>query len=786
MPKIDVKLLVLLSPFVNADLFKKGLYHIRCRVREELDPKRNVPFGPPCESRCDVLDSPSGMALKGAYPMAFISDDSVAVTKTLYVQYVQQNFVLSDWFVLHVSVPVSELPDSLPLPLMKVDLLLDLCLCETEKTFNVTPDKFAPVSTRTVTIEMGPSGTAHGYTDVFFDFGNMAAIGVNIHAAVVGFDAGDITMPRPATPTQEASGWRSFFRSKKPLEPVTLPSLDTLLFGESEQPATRAAAYEVPTGKLVKACEKFEQIWSVLRRAHTGLKEIFQDVASHQGVEGVGAADSTIVGFPVRESLANFTATDEFTRSCDSQLTCASASVLRMWSQFCSERVSSQALLESFIYVAHRRRISYMLSSTVDIIGTMNGETECAAMAKRVRNGLEQDLSIYCKENTEECSDASVIFVEQKTFWRSPSASASCRQVVEETTRDEQEEVDVCGQETEAVGGKLVENGHCKSEELVKVKDPELSDPGDMEAVSEPELLGASSTDLMDQSFTDHSHPYLLCSITGAAGHAPSPEVHLLVFLHGLDGHSFDLRLYKTYLELALPQVTFDFLMAQSNQKDTFCDFEIMTDRVVDEFKRHLDSSMVQPTRISFVAHSLGSIVVRNMLTRPEIVPYLNKMHTLISLCAPHLGTTQASGHITAGMWFLQKWRHSQSLLQLSLKDHPNACETFLFRLSQKPSLEFFKNILLVSSHQDKYVPFHSARLEPPPSGGGAEVCAEMLQNLIQPMHEKRVNIVRYTVEHILASSANSLIGRAAHIAMLEDDKFVEKFVVLHCAKWFT
>ena len=790
MPKLDVKLLVLLSPFVNADLFKKGLYHVRCRVREELEPKRRTtPFGPPCGSKCDVLDSPSGMALKGAYPMAFVHEDNVAVTKTLYVQYVQQNFVLSDWFLLHVSVPVSDLPHVLPQPVMKVDLFLDLCLCENEKTFNATPDKFSPVSTRTVTVDIGPSGTSHGYTDVFFDFGNMAAIGVSVHAAVVGFDAGDVAVPRPATPIQEVSGWRSFFRSKTTVEPVTFPSFSALLFGESVQPTTRAGAYEVPTGKLVKACEKFEQMWNLLRRTHTGIKEIIQDISSHRSVVEARTGEQVFIGFPVRDSLASCTTTDDFSRSCDSQLMCASASVARMWSQFCSERVCNQALLESFIYVAHRRRISYMLSSTVDIVGTLMGESECAAVARRVRDGLEQDLSIYCKENTEECADASVIFVEQKMCQKRGPAPASNRQLVRERADQEDacpraKEVDVCSQQTEEGGSKAEGNGCCEGGELESVRP---TDPDAMAAFSEPELLVPISDEVdLDHSFTDHSHPYLLCSITGATGHAPSPEVHLVVFLHGLEGHSFDLRLYKTYLELALPQVTFDFLMAQANQKDTFCDFDIMSDRIIDEFQQHLDSSMVQPTHISFVAHSLGSIVVRNMLTRPEMASYLPKMHTLISLCAPHLGTTQASGHITAGMWFLQKWRRSQSLLQLSLRDHQNPRETFLYCLSCKSSLEHFRNVLLVSSHQDKYVPFHSARLENPPSSGGeAEVCSKMLQNIIQPMQEKGVNVVRYTVEHTLATSTNSLIGRAAHIAMLEDEKFVEKFVVLHCSKWF-
>lgn len=37
-------------------------------------------------------------------------------------------------------------------------------------------------------------------------------------------------------------------------------------------------------------------------------------------------------------------------------------------------------------------------------------------------------------------------------------------------------------------------------------------------------------------------------------------------------------------------------------------------------------------------------------------------------------------------MWFVQKLKKSGSLLQLAMKDSPNLRETFLYKLSQKPS----------------------------------------------------------------------------------------------------
>jgi len=65
-----------------------------------------------------------------------------------------------------------------------------------------------------------------------------------------------------------------------------------------------------------------------------------------------------------------------------------------------------------------------------------------------------------------------------------------------------------------------------------------------------------------------------------------------------------------------------------------------------------------------------------------------------------------------AGMWVLKKWRKSKCLTQLSMSDQNSVEETCLFRLAQLPGLEWFKNIALVCSFQDQYVPFDSARIQ--------------------------------------------------------------------------
>lgn len=91
--------------------------------------------------------------------------------------------------------------------------------------------------------------------------------------------------------------------------------------------------------------------------------------------------------------------------------------------------------------------------------------------------------------------------------------------------------------------------------------------------------------------------------------------------------------------------------MSERNQGDTFSDFETMTDRLVGEILYHIESYGLNPSRISFVAHSLGTIIVRSALSRPQMRPLLPRLHTFLSLSGPHLGTMyNSSGLVNMGM----------------------------------------------------------------------------------------------------------------------------------------
>jgi hypothetical protein len=109
------------------------------------------------------------------------------------------------------------------------------------------------------------------------------------------------------------------------------------------------------------------------------------------------------------------------------------------------------------------------------------------------------------------------------------------------------------------------------------------------------------------------------------------------------------------------------------------------------------------------VGHSLGGIIARAAL--PHLKYYI--LGTYISFSSPHLGYLYGTKSlIETGMWFLRKFRKTYSLEQLSMADTKNPEDSFLFRLAESGSLRNFRKVVLVSSYEDNYVPWHSARIQ--------------------------------------------------------------------------
>ena len=141
-----------------------------------------------------------------------------------------------------------------------------------------------------------------------------------------------------------------------------------------------------------------------------------------------------------------------------------------------------------------------------------------------------------------------------------------------------------------------------------------------------------------DRAILGHTFPYFT-KVSDVLHVEPPKATHLIVCVHGLDGNSADLRLIKTYMEMALPGSNLDFLMSEINQMDTFLSFEDMTKKLVTEILYHIKNSDMSVGKISFVGHSLGCILIRSAIQKPELVALSSKFHTYLSLSGPHLGT---------------------------------------------------------------------------------------------------------------------------------------------------
>lgn len=139
--------------------------------------------------------------------------------------------------------------------------------------------------------------------------------------------------------------------------------------------------------------------------------------------------------------------------------------------------------------------------------------------------------------------------------------------------------------------------------------------------------------------------------------------------------------------------------------------------------------------RISFIAHSMGGLIVRSALQEKELHFLRNKLHIFISLAVPHLGSCfPESSIVSTGMWALSKFKNCVCLKELNLeeshadgknntaangkdKDKEKEKEKemkskFLYKLSEESCLNKFTKIVLISSPKDQYVPFYSARLQ--------------------------------------------------------------------------
>ncbi|KAG4140587.1 hypothetical protein ERO13_D06G027300v2 [Gossypium hirsutum] len=278
--------------------------------------------------------------------------------------------------------------------------------------------------------------------------------------------------------------------------------------------------------------------------------------------------------------------------------------------------------------------------------------------------------------------------------------------------------------------------------------------------------------------------------LSSASAAQSGRDLKIVIFVHGFQGHHLDLRLVRNQWLLIDPKI--EFLMSEVNEEKTSGDFREMGLRLAHEVisfvKKKMDkasrSGHLRDIKLSFVGHSIGNVIIRTALAESAMEPYLRFLHTFMSLSGPHLGYLYSSNSLfNSGLWLLKKLKGTQCIHQLTFADDPDIRNTFFYKLCEQRSLENFKHIILLSSPQDGYVPYHSARIESCRAASmdnskKGKAFLEMLNNCLDqiraPTAENRV-FVRCDINFDTSShgrNLNTLIGRAAHIEFLESDIF--------------
>lgn len=305
-----------------------------------------------------------------------------------------------------------------------------------------------------------------------------------------------------------------------------------------------------------------------------------------------------------------------------------------------------------------------------------------------------------------------------------------------------------------------------------------------------------SSFDQNDLSAVPERPGFKVASKLPGAGLQRNGRVlRAVVFVHGFQGHHLDLRLVRNQWLLIDPGA--ECLMSEANEERTSGDFREMGARLAEEVTGFLRKKMDKASRsggyrnikLSFVGHSIGNIIIRSAITENLMEPYVKYLYTYVSVSGPHLGYLYSSNSLfNSGLWLLKKLKGAPCIHQLTFTDDPDLQNTFFYKLCKQKTLEHFKNIILISSPQDGYVPYHSARVELCPASSSdysrkGRIFMEMLNNcldqILSPSSETRT-FMRCDVNFDTSSQStnlNTIIGRAAHIEFLESDIYA-KFIM--------
>jgi len=401
MPYLSRKILVSLCPFVNLDLFKKGHYHVACKLLDNQAEQLHSRVS--CVGVKDLL----GPNLTDfTYPGACIVGDHF-ITQTVLVEYTDQSFLMGESFIFKSEMPIHVDYTEVYVP-SNFSLQLDLMFSNTED-MPEDPTEFTKVSTRSVALHIDWRKGLHDHFPVIFDYFHMAAIGITVHASLHEFCLDDFPIERAVvTPTRR---WP--FQSRPPV-PEFL-NLSAVLFGVSDcgvpdSSSRRQSRYEVPVARIQRAQDAHQMLSDVLRSARDSL---------HIGYAIMSGERSAASSGPDAGDITLATSLEEAEEMCRKQLSELNASLDSTWEWFCQSAVVHPQMINYLASRSHDTKIAYLRDTIVSPenpnfkrIDNITDPICQATVATKIRRMLQVPMLCYCTENVETQHNCSIIFTE--------------------------------------------------------------------------------------------------------------------------------------------------------------------------------------------------------------------------------------------------------------------------------------------------------------------------------------------------------------------------------------
>lgn len=215
-----------------------------------------------------------------------------------------------------------------------------------------------------------------------------------------------------------------------------------------------------------------------------------------------------------------------------------------------------------------------------------------------------------------------------------------------------------------------------------------------------------------------------------------------------------------------------DALIFSSSSNEEFTDGDLkemgfrLSNEILEFIEKHSTSFYII-SKISFIAHSLGGLIVRSAL--PFLSRYKSLFSFFVTLSTPHIGITNRL--IEGGVFFLSLFKKSKVLEQLTLRDEYNLEDCELYRLASLDQIAWFKRVVLVGSNQDRYAPTITSIL----AGNEGDLQPKLLHmRLMEYLSRTTCQTIDVSFDIDESPTLDTLLGRAAHIKFLESPVLIE------------